>query len=294
MNADNQPVLPFLKWAGGKRWLVRKLRPLLESGFRNYFEPFLGGGAVLLSVRPQFGVASDINNELVNCYNQIKKYPKEITFRLSGYQTKHSDEFYYHVRDLDPIDEIERAVRFIYLNRACFNGIYRVNKNGRFNVPRGTKETIVFEGEDFELIASALMGVDVLQSDFESVIERASSEDLVFVDPPYTTKHNKNGFVRYNEKMFTWSDQERLASAVERAFRRGSKVIVTNADHPSVRNLYSEISAAYVPVARYSIVGGPKETRSKITEAIFLLGFGDQCVESLVEPVRSNLIALHS
>lgn len=276
MRGARTGAIPFLKWAGGKRWLVDRIEPLFSLGYRDYYEPFLGGGAMLLALGPKGGVVSDINHELVNCYQAVRDRPEALFAGLLEQQELHSHEHYYRMRDAEPKDSLNRAIRFLYLNRACFNGIYRVNQLGKFNVPKGSKEKIVFETDEFELISQILRSVEVVCADFEETVCRAGDGDLVFVDPPYTTKHNKNGFVRYNEKLFTWADQERLADAAGRAAARGAKVIVTNADHESVRALYDDLSAVYLPVGRWSVIGGPSETRGKVTEAIFLLGdFGE-------------------
>ena len=282
----NGELQPFLKWAGGKRWLIDKLAPLFSQSFGNYIEPFLGGGAALLALSPRRAMVGDINPELINCYRVVKNSPDSIFAGLVEYQKRHSKDFYYKIRADEPLGEFERALRFIYLNRTCFNGIYRVNKHGKFNVPKGSKDKIIFEDDNFRAISNALKNTTLVCSDFEELVDAACCGDLVFVDPPYTTKHNKNGFVRYNEKLFSWADQERLAESVERAAERGATVIVTNADHESVRSLYEELSALYFRVGRHSIIGGPSSTRSKVTEAVFVLG---QCEGSLKTKIQSRL-----
>ncbi|MBI1265283.1 MAG: Dam family site-specific DNA-(adenine-N6)-methyltransferase [Alphaproteobacteria bacterium] len=263
---------PFLKWAGGKRWILNKIAPLLKPPIANYYEPFLGGGAVLLATAPHSGYVSDINPELVNCYSIIRDRPKELYDALVDHQRHHSEAYYYTVRGQIPSNEIDRASRFMYLNRACFNGIYRVNKRGQFNVPIGTKSRIVFDTDDFEAISRILMKVSIECTDFEVTLNRSGDGSLIFIDPPYTTRHNNNGFVRYNEQLFTWADQERLCRAASRAEKRGAKIIVTNADHESLRQLYKGAGAKYMPIDRHSVIGGPSATRSKVTEALFLLG----------------------
>jgi DNA adenine methylase len=263
---------PFLKWAGGKRWLAPRLVQAYDLSNSSYIEPFLGGGAICLALAPSRGLVSDANEELINCYKMITCEPRAVEAGISDYQKHHSEEFYYHVRSSEPVDDLCRAVRFLYLNRACFNGIYRVNKLGKFNVPKGSKDKVYFPTDDFVAVSKVLRRLDIKTQDFEVSIDAAQKGDYLFVDPPYTVKHNKNGFVRYNEKLFSWADQERLALAIGRACARGARAIVTNADHPSVRELYDGISAAYYPISRHSVIGGPRETRSQITEAIFMVG----------------------
>ena len=138
---------PFLKWPGGKRWLVHQYASLFPSQYRRYLEPFLGGGAVFFHLMPQRAILSDTNRDLVNAYQCLKKHAKTIDERLSELQQKHSKALYYRIRATCPTDAIERAVRFLYLNRTCFNGIYRVNLRGEFNVPIGTKDLVAYPEE---------------------------------------------------------------------------------------------------------------------------------------------------
>jgi DNA adenine methylase len=165
------------------------------------------------------------------------------------------------------------AARFIYLNRTCWNGLYRVNRCGRFNTPRGTRDSVLFEDDDFELVATALRNVELMVADFEEVIDAAGVADFVFVDPPYTVKHNCNGFQRYNETIFRWSDQERLARCVERARNRGARLLVTNAAHDSVRELFKNIGEE-VLLPRRSLVAADAAKRSMIEEVAIVVGYG--------------------
>lgn len=259
---------PFLKWAGGKRWLVRSgMLPVPES-YGHYVEPFLGGGAVFFHLSPKKGVLSDANVELVNLYREIQQDPGYVTAGLRKHQELHSKEHYYCVREKEPDSPRERAVRFLYLNRACWNGLYRVNQMGKFNVPIGTKETVFFDYDDFHAVSAALQNLSIVCSDFEPVIDNAREGDFLFVDPPYTVKHNMNGFVRYNEDLFSWEDQERLHAAVVRAAGRGCFVAITNADHESVRDLYRQ-DADYQSVTRSSVISGTGGRRGPVTEAVF-------------------------
>jgi DNA adenine methylase len=155
-------------------------------------------------------------------------------------QQKHSNDFYYTIRGVKEADPLQRAIRFIYLNRTCFNGLYRVNQKGEFNVPIGTKTDVVLPDDDFQEWARALRYVDLETSDFEEMIDKAGAGDIVFADPPYTVSHNQNCFLKYNETLFSWNDQVRLARTLARADRRGVTVIATNANHASVRELYEE------------------------------------------------------
>jgi DNA adenine methylase len=260
-------MLPFLKWAGGKRWLTYSTDDLLpeRNTFDRYFEPFLGGGAVFFFLHPERGILSDINPDLINTYQMIRDDWKELNKILKRYQRLHSDDFYYKMRSLSVEDPILKAARFIYLNRTCWNGLYRVNLKGEFNVPIGTKDKVVLETDNFEELSERLSGFKLKVSDFEVVIDKAEEGDFLFVDPPYTVKHNLNGFIKYNENLFSWADQVRLRDAVVRAVRRGVTVLVLNADHASIRTLYKGVGQMR-SLSRASIIAGDPAARGNYTE----------------------------
>lgn len=267
LNEQKTKIIPFLKWAGGKRWLVEKHPDLLKVDYVRYIEPFVGSGAVFFSLAPPTAIISDRNARLIETYEILKTNWGEVQDRLKIHQRKHSKEYYYQVRSMACRTPVNRAAQFIYLNRTCWNGLYRVNKRGEFNVPIGTKNTVVLESDDFEKISSALKDVEICSTDFEVVINRASSGDFVFVDPPYTVKHNLNGFVKYNESIFSWDDQVRLRDAVVRASNRGAKILVTNACHDSVRRLYED-HGVIKKVTRSSVIAGTASARGEYEEII--------------------------
>lgn len=261
-------VKPFLKWAGGKRWLSSS-GVLPETGqYQRYIEPFLGSGAVYFHLRPRTAVLADVNGELIHLYRTIRDNWAPFGVAMEQHQRQHCREHYYAVRSSVPSDDIARAARFLYLNRTCWNGLYRVNRKGNFNVPIGTKSTVLFSDDDFESIATVLAKAELISSDFEPVIERAKAGDLVFVDPPYTVRHNLNGFLKYNESIFSWADQVRLSDCVKAAVKRGAAVIVTNANHECVVDLYKD-AFAYRELTRASVLAASSARRGLTTEAIF-------------------------
>lgn len=260
-------VLPFLKWAGGKRWLARELRELIGETAGRYFEPFAGGAAVFFALRPEAASLSDANAELINAYAAIKYDWRRLNALLTQHQQLHSEEHYYAVRSDVPRGRYERAARFIYLNRTCWNGLYRVNQKGEFNVPKGTKSTVLLETDDFKATSNALRNAELSTSDFEAQIAKASVGDTIFADPPYTVKHKFNGFVKYNEHIFAWKDQVRLADALVAAKRRGVRIFSTNADHESIRNLYSQ-HFDIIEVSRFSSIAGAGDARGQYPELI--------------------------
>ena len=264
---EENSILPFLKWAGGKRWLASRHSNLFPNKFGSYFEPFLGSGAVFFELQPQRAFLSDINPNLINVYIAIRDSWPRVQATLKEHQKYHSRNYYYDIRDQIHSDLPTKAAQFLYLNRACWNGLYRVNKLGKFNVPKGTKTSIILDTDNFEAIAKILKSTKIETCDFEIALNRSDKDDFVFVDPPYTTKHNFNGFVKYNDKLFSWADQERLLDAVNRAKSRGVKVLITNADHAEVRHLYKGVGS-FKSLKRASVLAGNSKYRSHVTEIV--------------------------
>jgi DNA adenine methylase len=263
-----KPMLPFLKWPGGKRWFIANYSHLLPTNFNRYIEPFLGGGSVFFHLQPEDALLSDLNPELIATYVAIREGWPVVNARLATHQFNHGDDYYYAVRESRPRIPSTVAARLIYLNRTCFNGIYRVNLEGQFNVPKGTRDTVVFETDDFEYASSILANAEIVSSDFEPIIDRAEAGDFIFADPPYTVRHNMNGFLKYNEQLFSWDDQIRLADALTRARSRGVKIVLTNANHESVRRLYRERGFAFKAVSRYSSISADPKSRKQFEELV--------------------------
>lgn len=264
-NAQDK-CLPFLKWAGGKRWFVSRFLGIVPTHFGCYFEPFLGSGALFFALRPQRAVISDLNADLIETFSAIKENWKAVSSVLRIYHRLHSKRFYYQIRDSSPSSKAKRAARFIYLNRTCWNGLYRVNIHGEFNVPIGTRNSVLLNSDDFRLASGLLKRASIISSDFESIISRARRGDLVFADPPYVTAHSQNGFLKYNEKLFSWADQVRLMESLRGAKTRGAQVVATNADTPSIRRLYEKSFSMYSATRSSLIAGSParRGTRSEL------------------------------
>jgi DNA adenine methylase len=258
---------PFLKWPGGKRWLISNANiifpEMLEAD--RYLEPFLGGGAVFFHLEPLNGYLSDVNQDLINSYIMVRDKWADLTDVLLKYDKRHCQEFYYQIRASKPRSPLQKAARFIYLNRTCWNGLYRVNKKGEFNVPIGTKTKVLLDSDNFQQLSFLLSQVDIEACDFERTIDKAIEGDFLFIDPPYTVKHNLNGFVKYNENIFSWDDQIRLKNAVTRAIDRGVWVLLLNADHNSIRTLYRGIGEM-ITLERASVIAGNSEARGIYSE----------------------------
>lgn len=262
-------VAPFLRWAGGKRWLLPKLPEILGS-FQvvNYHEPFLGGGSVFLGMSPTGeSYLSDLNADLVETYAQVRDHPKEVARVLATHPNR--SKHYYDLRAARPGKAIDRAARFIYLNHTSFNGIYRVNLNGEYNVPFGSREFLrIPTSEDLVGVSKRLNGATITCCDFAEAVTRVGAGDLVFLDPPYTVAHNDNGFVKYNQKLFSFADQERLQLAIETIRKKKAYYILTNAAHKSISDLFdSDDRKLYV--ARRNSVGGLNAERGTAREFVF-------------------------
>jgi len=272
MKCNDSRVIPFLKWAGGKRWLVESAFQAIPDKFNRYIEPFLGGGAVLFSHGCSKGIVSDLNADLITTYKAIQKDWHSVEKKLREHARNHSDEYYYKIRASRPIKGYSVAAKFIYLNRTCWNGLYRVNLNGEFNVPRGTKNSVILKTDNLSEISRKLSGYKIYCRDFEETISEAKEGDFVFIDPPYTVKHNVNGFIKYNEKLFHWDDQMRLKEAIEVAVDKGVMLTVSNADHDSIKELYSDLGEITI-VDRKSVIAGNSVYRGNTTEVIIRVGW---------------------
>lgn len=260
-------VSPFLKWAGGKRWLVGGIEGLLSDEMGTYFEPFLGSAAMYFSHCHPRAVLSDTNERLIETYAAIKDDYKKVVQALGRHARKHNKDYYYKVRQQKFKNEYTRAAQFIYLNRTCWNGLYRVNLDGVFNVPKGTKDRVLLGDDDFGAIAKKLCAAEIACADFEIQIDRAMESDVVFADPPYTVRHNYNGFVKYNEVLFSWDDQLRLHAALLRAKQRGVRIFLTNANHDSIRALY-QADFSIFSVKRYSAISSSSTSRGSYSELL--------------------------
>jgi DNA adenine methylase len=259
-------IAPPLKWAGGKRWLVSRYRHLFPASFNKYIEPFVGSGAVFFALKPKRAELADKNEALVNFYKILKTNPLGLQALMRKHARSHSYQYYYKIRERKPESNDEWAAQFLYLNRTCWNGLYRENKRGEFNVPIGTKTNVLLPTDDFEAVSNLLKHATIRTSDFGPVIARAKIGDFVFLDPPYTAAHNNNGFIKYNQHIFSWKDQERLAAVVHRAVDRGVQILVTNANHDAVKNLYKRYRQEVVD--RSSVIAGLAAARSRYEEVI--------------------------
>lgn len=259
----------FLKWPGGKRWIADVIKNIAPQQYLNYYEPFLGGGAIFFSLTPPQGIISDINQELINLYIAMRDHPLLLKEYMQLHQELHNREYYYRIRAKQYVDSVEQAARFLYLNRTCYNGMYRVNKKGEFNVPIGTKTDCVYDIERFEEYSLVLKNIEISNNDFAVTLQKASNNDLIFADPPYVSaqKNNKH-FLKYNDRLFTWDDQIRLHNELVKAKMRGASIILTNADCQEIQDLYTSSGFHIKKVVRTSNIASKAENRSIVSELL--------------------------
>jgi DNA adenine methylase len=256
----------LLKWPGGKRALLKHILAFAPCTFNNYYEPFVGGGALFFALRPNQAILADKNTELINCYKQVRDYPNAVIAHLS--ELRNTKEDYYTIRESIPSDDPARAARFIYLMTLSFNGLHRVNLQGKFNVPYGYKEYLnPCDATKILHVSTLLSSAELLDEDFETSVSKAKAGDFIYFDPPYTVAHSNNGFLKYNARIFSWNDQIRLATIALNLAERGCKVLISNADHPSILELYR--SFRMYRITRSSAIAASGEYRRQITECIF-------------------------
>ena len=233
---EKAPAAPFLKWAGGKRALMPDLAKFFPEHVGTYWEPFVGGGAVFftMSNRIDRAILSDLNEELVITYQVVKTNVDDLIETLRKHERGHSDTKYYlRVRAQEPESSVEIAARFIYLNKTCYNGLYRVNKKGKFNVPQGRyKNPGICKEDNLRAASKALEKATIRLGDFERIV-RPNPDDFIYCDPPYD-----NCFTEYQAGGFQTEDQERLRNTINTWKEIGANVMLSNSDSPLIRRLY--------------------------------------------------------
>lgn len=270
---------PFIKWVGGKRGVLSQILPYVPKNFNNYFEPFVGGGALFFELynlgllKKKKVYLFDKNEELVNTYKTVKNSPEKLIKKLREFEKKHSKEFYYEIREMDRkedfknFDPVLRSARFIYLNKTCFNGLYRVNKKGYFNVPIGRYKNPKICDEEAILSASgALKNATVKAADFSEVLNYAEKSDFVYFDPPYYPLNRTSNFTSYTDGEFLEEEQIRLYEVFKKLSQKGVYVLESNSDTEYIKNLYKEFEINFVNVNRF--VNSKANGRGKIKEVI--------------------------
>lgn len=240
---------------------------LLPERFNRYIEPFVGGGALFFHLLPRNAILCDLNESLIECYATIRDHPERVIDALRRLQN--SEAYYYATRASKPRKAHTRAARLIYLCTLAFNGIYRENLTGSFNVPYGRKGDLkVCDPDRILESSSALRTAQLVCGDFSLATNKARAGDLVYCDPPYTVAHNNNGFVKYNARIFSWSDQKRLAKECRRVADLGCYTIASNAAHGEIRRLYKGFNV--ITISRPSVIAAASSARRTIEEYLLV------------------------
>lgn len=267
---------PFVKWAGGKRQIIDKLKRYVPDEFDTYYEPFIGGGALLFELSPRRAVINDSNEELMNVYSVLcdeDKFKKMCSV-LNHYEKEHCEDFYYDIRNKDRnknaykrLSDYTRAARTIYLNKACFNGLYRVNSKNEFNVPFGKKERVnTYDGGNLITVSNYLTmnDVKILSVDFEESVKDAKKGDFIYFDPPYDSETST--FNSYTEDGFGKDEQIRLAKVFKELDSRGCYVMLSNHNTSLINELYKKYNIHVIEAKRNINSNGKK--RGKVKEVI--------------------------
>lgn len=245
-------ITPFLKWAGGKSQLLPKLVPFVPQTFGTYIEPFTGGAAMYFAIRPPIAILGDLNAELVNAFQVVRDQVEELIAALEHHF--YDRDHYYEVRGLDPstLSAVDQAARTIFLNKTGYNGLYRVNRQGRFNVPFGRFKTPprLCDPENLRLASKLLKGADIQTRNYLETLAMAVKDDFVYLDPPYQPVSSSANFTRYTKEGFRESDQEQLAEEFIRLDKLGARVMLSNSESDVIRRLYRDFRIDSVPVTR--------------------------------------------
>ena len=265
---------PFLKWAGGKRQLIPQMKKFFPKHFLKYIEPFIGGGAVFFYILPEKAILIDINKELINCYKVIKNNVKELIELLKNH--KNERDYYYQIRALDrkpqiytKLTAVEKASRTIFLNRCCYNGLYRVNSKGQFNVPFGRYKNPNFCDErNLIHVSKMLKNVDIYQGSFEMCLNFADKDDFIYFDPPYHPISETSSFTSYTKENFGKESQIKLFNTFKSLDERGCKLILSNSYDPFVTELYKDYQIIFLNAKR--AINSDATKRGNIKEVLIL------------------------
>ena len=267
---------PFVKWAGGKRQVMAEIKKYLPEKYNTYYEPFVGGGAVFFELAPKKAVLNDYNKELMNVFECIKDEAKfeKMCNELNHHEANHSEEYYYEIRDKDrdkskfnKLADYKRAARTIYLNKACFNGLYRVNSKNEFNVPFGKKNQVnTYEGQNLGIVHCILNfnDIELMSCDFEEAVKKAKKGDFIYLDPPYDS--DTTTFNDYTENGFGKEEQKRLFEVFKDLDKRGCYVMLSNHNTKLINELYKDYNKHVIKAQRNINANGKK--RGKIEEVI--------------------------
>lgn len=276
----NPMVKPVLKWAGGKRQLMPQILKYIPKKFGRYYEPFVGGGALFFELQKSKSTINDFNTELILTYNSIRDNLDRLIQLLKQHERNNSSEYYYEIREwdrngiIDNKSNVERAARFIYLNKTGFNGLFRVNSQNQMNTPYGRYKNPAIVNEEILRAVSEFLNdsnIDILNEDFENAVENAKSGDFVYFDPPYAPLvDDKKSFVGYTLNGFNSSEQERLRDLFNDLTNKGVKAMLSNSSVPYIHDIYSEYKDTTVVVPAKRSINSRSTGRGKVDEVLIM------------------------
>lgn len=271
----NVLVTPILKWVGGKRQLLDSIMPLINKNCSIYVEPFIGGGAVFFELQPKKAIINDYNAELINVYLTIRDYPEELITALEEHKRNNSEEYFYSIRSLDRDSQydslscIERAARIIYLNKTCYNGLYRVNSAGQFNAPYGKyKNPNIVNATTIKAMSKYLNSnkIDIRKGDYKEVLRGLRKGAFVYLDPPYMPISSSSAFTGYTEGGFSYNKQVELKLECDKLKAKGISFLQSNSDCPEIRALYKDYKIITVQAKRN--INSNASNRGEINEVL--------------------------
>ena len=271
---NNKLVLPFVKWVGGKRQLLNEIEKHIPEQFSKYYEPFIGGGAVLFHVRPKNAIINDSNEELVNLYNVIKESPEELIEDLKKH--KNEEKYFYEVRGIDrekekylELSNIQRASRIIFLNKTCYNGLFRVNSSGEFNSPFGRyKNPNIVNDVTIRAVGNYLSknDIQILNTDYEKSLSKIRKGAFVYFDPPYDPISDSSSFTGYTKNGFDRTEQERLKKVCDKLNDKGVNFLLSNSSTEFIRDLYKDYNIFSIKAKR--AINSKGNGRGETTEVL--------------------------
>lgn len=284
--AKNVMISPILKWVGGKRQLLSEIMPLINKNCSTYVEPFVGGGAVFFELQPKKAIINDFNSELINVYQVVRDNVEELISALEKHNELNSEEYFYEVRGIDRTEQfqemtdIEKAARIIYLNKTCYNGLYRVNAAGHFNSPYGKyKNPNIVNATTLRAMSKYLNkgNIVIRQGDYKEALKGLRKGAFVYLDPPYMPISTSSSFTGYTENGFSYDHQVELKKECDKLRKKGIAFLQSNSDCPEIRDLYKDYEIITVQ-ARRNINSNAKK-RGEINEVLIYYDPTKDCVE---------------
>lgn len=278
MKKKNIMISPILKWVGGKRQLLKDIKELIPKQITTYVEPFIGGGALFFDLQPNKAIINDYNEELINVYRVVKEEPEKLLIILEEHHKLNSEDYFYKIRALDRNDNykdmsyIEKAARIIYLNKTCYNGLFRVNQAGQFNTPYGkyknpniiNRPTILAMSKYFNEMKS----LKIISGDYANTLKGLKKGSFVYFDPPYLPISSSSSFTGYTDQGFGYDEQVRLKTECDKLNKRGIRFMLSNSDHPLIKELYKEYTIITVRANR--AINSNVNKRGEINEVLVI------------------------